>query len=160
MDPNPNLPRLDPAPAGEDALQRLFGGATLAEINQVPQEQLEAVYTVGCERVDREDFEGALDPMLYVVVHNPYEFRYQFAYGLCLHQLGQVADAAKHYGLAWMLDPSDAGTAFRLGECHAALGDQEAAAEAFETAKALCDPPTFQSNIRLAAEAALHRLHA
>lgn len=148
------------APAGEDALQRLFGGATLAEINQVPPEQLECVYAKGCDSVEREDFQGALDDMLYVVIHNPYEFRYQFAYGLCLHQLGQVADAARHYGLAWMLDPSDAGTAFRLGECHAALGDRAAAAEALETAIELCQPPNMQPDIRVAAEAALQRLHA
>lgn len=147
-------------PEPEDAFQRLFGGATLAEINQVPLEQLEVIYAQACAHVDEDDFEGALERLLYVVVHDPYDFRFQFGYALCLHQLGQVADAAKHYGLAWMLDPSDAGSAFRLGECHAALGDHEAAAEAFHTAIALCNPPDLQPEIRLASESALQRLHS
>jgi Flp pilus assembly protein TadD len=151
---------VDAADTDEGPLSRLFGGATLAEINGVAHEQLEAVYAKACDSVEQEDFEGALAHMLHVVVHNPYEFRFQFGYALCLHQLGRVADASKHYGLAWMLDPSDAAAAFRLGECHAALGDREAAAEAFETAIALCDPPYLQPEIRMAANAALHRLHA
>ena len=91
-----------------DALQRLFGGETLAEINQVPLEQLEGVYAEACKHVEGDDFESALEGLLYVVVHDPYDFRFQFGYALCQHQLGQFADAAKHYGLAWMLDPSDA----------------------------------------------------
>lgn len=145
---------------GPDALMRLFAGETLAEMNEVPFEELEAAYAQACAHVDREDFNSALELLLYVVVHDPYDFRFQFGYALCLHQLGQVADAARHYGLAWMLDPSDAGSAFRLGECHAALGDHDAAAEAFHTAIALCNPPHLQSEIRLASEAALQRLHA
>jgi Flp pilus assembly protein TadD len=79
---------------------------------------------------------------------------------LCLHQLGRVVDAAQHYALAWTLDPSDAGCALRLGECHAALGDREAAAEAFHTAIELCSPPDTNPDIRLAAEAALDQLNA
>lgn len=141
-----------------DALQRLFGGETLAEMNGVRQEELETVYNEACERVDLEDFEGALAHLQYLVVHDPYDFRFQFGFGLCLHQLGSVTDAAKHYGLAWMLDPSDAGCAYRLGECHAAMGDREAAYEAFQTAIALCNPPSLQPEIRMASETALSGL--
>ena len=141
-----------------DALQRLFGGQTLAEMNGVSREELETVYGEACERVNQEDFEGALAHLQYLVVHDPYDFRFQFGFGLCLHQLGSVTDAAKHYGLAWMLDPSDAGCAFRLGECHEAMGDREAAYEAFQTAIALCNPPSLQPEIRMASEAALSGL--
>ncbi|MBC7604526.1 MAG: hypothetical protein H7255_17925 [Ramlibacter sp.] len=146
-------------PAAE-ALRRVFIGETSPDVDVVDQEQLEAVYAEVWERVTRQDFEGALGPLLFLVMHDPYEFRFQFSYGLCLQQEGRVAHAAKHYGLAWMLDPSDAGCAYRLGECHAVLGDREAATEAFETAIALCVAPQFNAEIRLASEAALQKLNA
>ena len=150
----------EPDQVAVDALQRVFGGETLAEMNGVPPKELEALYAQAFDFVEREDFESALDPFVFLVVNNPYDFRFQFGYGLCLHMLGRVEDAAKHYGLAYMLDPSDAGCAFRLGECHVAMGDREAAVEAFETAVALCNPPHINPEIRMASEAAMHALHA
>ena len=145
--------------ADVNALQQLFGGDTLAELIGVTPEHLESVYDRGCERVAAEDFESALDAFLFLAVHDPYEFRYQFGYATCLQQLGSIADAAKHFGLAWILDPSDAGCAFRLGECHAAMGDRDAAREAFETAIQLCGPPNFDPQIRAAAEDGLLQLN-
>ncbi|HVZ46462.1 MAG TPA: tetratricopeptide repeat protein [Ramlibacter sp.] len=147
----------DPAAA---AFLRMFSGETLSDIEAVPQSRLEAAYAEACVLIDSEDFEGALDRLLDLVMQDPYDFRFQFGYGLCLQQLGRTKDAAMHFGLAWMLDPCDAGCAYRLGECHAALGDREAAAEAFETAIALCSPPGLNPDIRLACEAALDQLHA
>ena len=143
-----------------EALQRVFGGETLAEMNGVPPEELEKIYAEGVDLVEREDFDAALDPFCLLVIHNPYEFRFQFGYGLCLHMLGHVEDAAKHYGIAYMLDPSDAGCALRLGECHAAMGDRESAEEAFETAIALCSPPDINPEVRIAAEAAMSAINA
>jgi tetratricopeptide (TPR) repeat protein len=141
-------------------LERLFGGESLAEIDNVPQERLDAIYTESCDLVDREDFEGALDLLVYLVMANPYDFRYQFGYALCLQHFGHFADAAKHYGLAWVLDSNDAGCAFRLGECLEALGERDDAIEAFETAIALCVPPNPTSEVRVFAEAAVQRLRA
>lgn len=147
-------------PPEADALQRLFGGETLAAINGVSQERLEEAYQEACDAIGREEFEDALETLLFLVTNDAYDFRFQFGYALCLHQLGHVAEAARHYGLAWMLDCSDAAAAFRLGECHAALGDREAAAEAFETAIQLCGPPELKADLRHAAEAALLRLNS
>jgi type III secretion system low calcium response chaperone LcrH/SycD len=141
-----------------DALQQLFGGQTLAQLIGVTEDHLEKVYEQGCELVEAGKFGPALDDFLFLVVHDPYEFRFQFGYAMCLHQLGSVAEAAKHFALAWILDPSDAGCSFRLGECHAALGDRDAAREAFETAIQLCNPPDFDPRIRAAAEAGLSKL--
>ena len=142
-----------------DALQRVLGGKTLAALNGMPQQHLEAVYADSCASVDRGDFESASDGLLYLVMHDPYDFRFQFGYGLCLHQLGSIADAARHYGLAYMLDASDAGCAYRLGECHESLGDGEAAAEAFRTAIALCSLPDAAPGLRVLAESGLDRLN-
>ncbi len=145
------------APAAE-TVQRVLVSEALAELKHVPQNELETVYAEACARVNHQDFEGAMAHLQYLVVHDPYDFRFQFGFGLCLHQLGSVTDAFKHYGLAWVLDPSDAACAFRLGECHAAMGDHEAAYEAFQTAIVLCSPPSLRQEIRIACEAALAQL--
>jgi tetratricopeptide (TPR) repeat protein len=151
-----NSPEIDVT----DALQRVLGGQTLAALTGRPQQELEAVYADSCACVDREDFDSALDLLLYLVMHNPHDFRFQFGYALCLQQLGSVADAAKHYGLAYLLDASDAGCAYRLGECHENLGDGEAAAEAFRTAIDLCALPGAAPGLQVLAEAGLDRLNS
>ncbi|CAN5745112.1 N/A [soil metagenome] len=142
-----------------DALQKVLGGQTLAALTHLPQQQLEAVYAQACYFVDREDFESALDSLLYLVMQDPQDFRFQFGYALCLHQLGSVTEAARHYGLAYMLDASDAGCAYRLGECHESLGDAEAAAEAFRTAISLCSLPDAAPGLRVLAESGLDRIN-
>lgn len=142
-----------------DALQRLFSGEAMADIDGVSQEHLEVTYANSCDLLEREDFDGALELLVYLVMNDPYDFRFQFGYGLCLQHLGQAADAAKHYALACMLDPDDAGSTYRLGECHESLGDRESAAEAFQATIGLCVPPQVMGDLRLASEAALARLH-
>jgi type III secretion system low calcium response chaperone LcrH/SycD len=141
-------------------MKQMMGGATLAELAAIPPAEIEALYTEAYEHVQREEFDAAIDPLLALVISNPYDFRFQFGYALCLHQLGRTEDAAKHYGLAYVLDPSDAGCAFRLGECLAAMGDREAATEAFESAIALCNPPGPNHEIRVASSAALVKLNS
>lgn len=143
-----------------DAMNQLVGAATLDEAAEIPAGDLETLYAQAFEHVEKEEFDAALELLMTLVVSNPYDFRFQFGYALCLHQLGRAPDAAKHYGIAYMLDPSDAGTAFRLGECLASMGDREAATEAFETAIALCNPPGPNHEIRVASSAALLRLNS
>ena len=69
---------------------------------------------------------------LQLVQHSPIEARYQFLYALCLQQVGQPKSALNHYAVAWALDRTNAALTFHMGECHAALGDLEAATDAFE----------------------------
>ena len=142
------------------AVRRMLGGETLAEIREVAEEQLEATFSAACDLVDSEDFDGAIDHLLSLVIHDPYDHRFQFGYALCLQQLGRFQDAAKHFGLACMLEPDEPATAFRLGECLAALGDRDLAADAFGVAIGLCETPGADAEIRIASEAALQRLHA
>lgn len=144
----------DPA----DALRRMLVGETLAQLGEVPPEVLESAYGDACRCVDRGEFDEALDLLVVLVMQDPYDFRFQFGYAICLQQLGSVADAAKHFGLAYMLDVSDAGCAYRLGECHETLGDREAAVESFRTALDLCNLPGSPAGLRQLAEAGLDRM--
>ena len=66
-----------------------------------------------------------------LVTHDPWEPRFQFAYGLALQQLGQYEAAAHHYAQALLMDATDAGCILRIGECLEAQGLAQEAEEAF-----------------------------
>lgn len=160
--PHPAAP--DQPSNGASALSqtviRLLGGEVLADINEIEQDRLEAKFDLACDLVDREDFDGAIDTLAMLAINDPYDFRFQFGFGLCLQQLGRIEDAARAFALASLLDPDDAGCVFRAGECCAALNDREGAELAFREAIDLCEPPTPNPEIRLACEAALARINA
>lgn len=86
------------------------------------------------------------------------QFRVQFGFALCLQHQGLVERAAHHYSTAYVLDPSSASCAFRLGECLNALGYREEAREALLTAVQLCEVAGTDPNIRDYANAELDRL--
>ncbi len=65
----------------------------------------------------------------------------QFGLALSLQQVGQIELAGRHFSYAYALDPSDAATAFRLGECLMALGYPNDAREALLAAQQLCALP-------------------
>ena len=88
----------------------------------------------------------------------PDQFRVQFGFGLCLQHAGLVEDAGRHFGLAYVLDPSSAACAFRLGECLLTAGHRDDAREAFLTAIELCDVPDTDQEIRAYAQDALDRM--
>ena len=69
-----------------------------------------------------------------LAVRVPDQFRIQFGFALCLQYFGMVEDAGRHFSLAYLLDPSSAACAFRLGECLRAAGHREEAREALLTA--------------------------
>jgi tetratricopeptide (TPR) repeat protein len=95
-----------------------------------------------------------------LVAAAPLEQRVHFGLGLCLQDEGRIADALRHYSLAYLLDASDAACAFRMGECLAAAGQTEAARESFEAVKLLCALPSNSPELGSWAQQALERLNA
>lgn len=66
---------------------RFFRGASAADEEAVSTEHLEVTYANSCDLLDQEDFDGALELLVYLMKSDPYDFRFQFGYGLCLHHL-------------------------------------------------------------------------
>jgi Flp pilus assembly protein TadD len=113
-------------PEGAAALQRL------------EPEQIDTDYAVAWEALDQGDMMRATDLFADLAQRVPDQHRIHFGFGLCLQHFGLARDAARHYGYAFVLDPSSAACAFRMGECLAHLGDRDAAREAYTTAVELC----------------------
>lgn len=131
---------------------------TPADIQGITEEELEAVYAETCESIEAEAFNQALDTAFFLVTHQPWDRRFQFTYALCLQQLGDAESAARHYSQAYAFDPTDAGCAYRIGECLESLGHIEEAKEAYKAALDLSFQGEGLPDLRDAAQARLDGL--
>jgi Flp pilus assembly protein TadD len=130
-------------------------GVTPADIRGMTEEELEAVYAEACDRIEAEEFSQALDLTVFLVTHQPWDRRFHFVFALCLQHLGDYESAARHYSQAYTLDATDAGCAYRIGECLEALGQMEEAREAYKAALDLSFGGQGLPELRDAAQARL-----
>lgn len=106
-------------------------GVTLASIKGLGDDDLEVLYAVAYDHLAEGRARDAVEDLLLLVTHDPWEPRFQFAYGLALQQMGQYEAAAHHYAQALLMDATDAGCILRIGECLEAQGLAQEAEEAF-----------------------------
>lgn len=133
----------------------LLHGATPAQLAGISADQLEAVYSLALADLAEARFDDAIERLAFLVQQDPWERRYQVAYAHALQSVGQWAAAGRFYAEALLSDATDALCAYRAGECLGAMGELEAAREAFETAVKLSWIEPGQTAVR---EAALQRL--
>ncbi|MEY3006029.1 MAG: hypothetical protein RI942_371 [Pseudomonadota bacterium] len=110
---------------------------TPASMKGIPDADLESVYAIAHSQLVHGNAKEALDDLLLLVTHNPWDTRFQIAFALALQTLGEHETAARHYGQAFLMDATDAGCALRMGECLIAMGQDNEAAEAFRASIAL-----------------------
>lgn len=120
--------------------------------------QIEADYVRAWHALNEERMDEALDAFVDLAIAAPGDRRFQWGAALCFHHFGCIEDAARHYGLCYVLDPSDAACAYRIGECLEAKGLISDAREAWNAAVSLCEVPGANPDIRALAQAGLDRL--
>ncbi len=135
-------------------------GVTPADMKGITADELEAVYAETCERLEREAYSEALDTAVFLVTHQPWDRRFHFIYALCLQHLGDFESAGRHYSQAYSFDATDAGCAYRIGECLEALGDHDGAREAYKAALDLSYQGDGLPELRDAAQTRLDGLAA
>ncbi len=147
----------------EQVLQDMLAAA-LAEpgsgekLAQIDSARIEADYAEAWQALHAGDMARATERFGALATRAPDQYRIQFGFALCLQHFGLIEDAGRHFSLAYVLDPSSASCAFRLGECLHAAGHFEAAREALLTAIQLCDVPGADPAIRQFAQDELDRL--
>lgn len=114
-----------------DALQ---AGHSAGDLRGMTSEDYEALYAVALKLYDAKDYERALPVSLALVAHEARSVKYAYLAGLCLQKLKRHREAAVMYLLALGQDATHAPSAFRMGECCSALGEDEAAQQAYEHA--------------------------
>lgn len=151
-------PMLDLSTAKGIADAFLNHGVTLASLKKISDEELECLYLVAYGHLSEGRPAEALDDLMLLVTHNPWDERFQFAFGLALQMLGQYEAAGQHYGQALILNATDAGCALRIGECLEAQGAATEAEEAYRACIALSWRNSSWYLVRSHAEAGLERL--
>ncbi|MBM7071145.1 CesD/SycD/LcrH family type III secretion system chaperone [Shewanella sp. 202IG2-18] len=114
--------------------QALSEHKTLAEIKNITPKELEVVYAKGLEKYNAGKPDEAMTEFTYLVMHMPWDRRFQMALGSTLHWLGEFKHALNFYGYALVMDACDPGATFRIGQCFLSLGDEPSAREALQTA--------------------------
>ena len=133
---------------------------TLAELKGITPADLMRVYADAHERLMHGHAAQALDDLALLVVHNPWDARFQFALALALQQLDRHEAALPHYLLAVQIDPNDSACTLRLGECLEALDELRAAQEAFRRCIELSWQSAGHDEVRHYAQLALERIDA
>ena len=141
-----------------DAL--LNHAVTLADANGVADDDLESLYAVAYGHLADGRAADALDDLLRLVMLDPWDSRFQFAYGLALQLLEQYEAAAQHHAQALLMDATNAGIALRIGECLEAQGELHDAADAMRACIALSWSDPQWHLARAHAETALARIDA
>ena len=132
---------------------------TLSDLREITADELEAVYAEACDRIAEEKYSEAIDSAMFLVTNQPWDRRFQFAFGLCLQGVGDYESAARHYSQAYVLDASDAGCAYRIGECMESLGQFDEAREAYKSALDLSFIGSGLPEVRDAAQSRLDELN-
>ena len=107
---------------------------TLAEIKNISPQELEEIYAKGLTKYNAGKPEEAIEEFTYLVMHMPWDRRFQMALGSTLHWLGEFKHALNFYGYAMVMDACDPGATFRIAQCFLSLGDEPSAREALQTA--------------------------
>jgi predicted Zn-dependent protease len=105
-----------------------------------------------------EDQPDAAELWSALVMAMPGEAACHFGFGLALQRAQQAEMAGRHFSYACALDPSDAASAYRLGECLLALGWTSDAHDALLAAQQLCDLPHNPPHIRELSLALMQRM--
>lgn len=130
-------------------------GQVQALVPDLDESQLMSMYEQVVEGMQMGDPGRVLELAFSLVDASPWERAYRLILAECLQQLGEYESAGRFYGLALMLDATDALCAYRMGECLGALGHLDDAREAFDTAVKLSWLDPHYADVREAAQAQL-----
>jgi Flp pilus assembly protein TadD len=136
----------------------LHHGVTLASIKGISTEDLECFYAAACARMSNGNPADAIEDLMLLVTHEPWDRRFQFAYGLALQLVGQYEAACRHYGQALLLDATDAGCVLRIAECLEASGDSIEAEDAYRACIDLSWSDAKWQDVRSFAETGMSRI--
>ncbi|MBB6558549.1 type III secretion system low calcium response chaperone LcrH/SycD [Acidovorax soli] len=133
MSPSPDATTVDLSTPDGIADAFINHGVTLASVKGITDDDLEAVYAEAYGHLAEGRAQEAVEDLMLLVTHDPWEPRFQFAYALAQQLLGQHEAAAQHYAQALLMDATNAGCILRLGECMEAMGNLQEAEEAYRS---------------------------
>ena len=116
----------------EAIIKLMLSGNTLADIADISDEELEAVYACAYRLYQQGQYAEALRAFQFLIRYNHFERRFFKAAGACLQMLKRYPTALEMYYMTWYLDASDAEPLFYASECLIAMGQLDLAEESLE----------------------------
>lgn len=121
----------------EQHAKALQAGRSAGDLRGLTAADHERQYAMAMVLYQAADYDRALPVSLALVAHEAHSAKYSYLAGLCLQKLQRHREAVALYLLALKQDASHVPAAFRMGECCAALGENDAARQAYEHVLAL-----------------------
>ncbi|PHV12417.1 tetratricopeptide repeat protein [Chitinimonas sp. BJB300] len=140
----------------------LSGQQTLASIAGIGADALEVIYHRGYTAWCADNIDQAISDFGFLVLHQPMDYRFHFAFASALHQQGEVTNALNFYGYAAAMKANEPGIIYRIAECLYALDEVDATRDALDAVILLCYGQTDRlelASLRQHAEEFLIRLN-
>lgn len=119
-----------------EIVQGMKAGNTAAQTMGLSREELELLYAVGFNCLNKGDAAKAQDSFIYLSLIDPLEAKNYYCLGMAYQMQGEAQKAADAYVNFLALDATNPDGYLRYGECLLALGEKQEAIEAFELAQA------------------------
>lgn len=132
----------------EEAVQAILSGqSTLQELKGVTDAQLEAVYSIGFNHYQADQFAEAIPIFSWLCMFNPFQPKFWMGLGAALQMNKSFEEAINAYGFATMTgDSQDPEPYFRIGEACISLGRKQEALAAFADVERYSrDRPHYQT---------------
>lgn len=122
-------------------LEDLLAGRTLASIQGIDREAVEALYAVAHSLYQRERYEDARKVFTYLMALDHHDTLYMQAVASCLQMLKRYDEAIEYYSLASVYHLDDPRPTFHTAECLLAQGRTDEAHEALSIVVDDCREP-------------------
>lgn len=141
----------------------LEGKTTLADVTGYTLEMLEEIYERAYNDWNAGDTERATAGFAFLLLQQPLDRRFHFAFGCALKHQGEFRKALTYFGYATVMQANDPYSCFHIAECLQALNEIDAARDALDACIALCygqiDNNQHYDSLRQRAENLLTKLN-
>lgn len=121
----------------ETVIDFLEKGGTFQDMKDIDDQTMETTYSVAYNLYNNKKFEDAEKVFMFLSLMNHYEKKYFMGLGACRQVLKKHSEAIESYIYASLLDLEDPRPPFYAAACHMAMGDKDAAIQAYEAAAEL-----------------------
>ena len=122
----------------------LSKGGTLAKLNNISPDAMEATYTMAYHHYQSGNYEEAVKTFQYLCFYDQWNPRYFLSLGACQQMLRLYGQAIKTYYYAAKLDHANPIPLVYMGNCYKALQQFDKATRVYEAAVELADSNSVQ----------------
>ena len=119
----------------EEMLMDFFGqGGTFKDLKNMSDDAMEAIYSVAYNLYQGGKYEEAQKVFQFLCFYDHFNRKYFMGLGACQQMMKDYGNAIEIFSFATILDSDDPKPMLYIGDCHLAMGGNDEARQAYETA--------------------------